>query len=202
MGWTGVYSMRGHKTPKAYLDAEIIKGGEQSDYRIVRSTTVGRVYYAAIERTMKSDGTSYVFAAVVLFKYRPRARDGEVFLYKEMDESVAPYEADCPKAILNLLSPTDKPNELDWRQRCMKNIEARSKRKKLVVDMKIHLTEGLKLKGGEVIYDFTVRQYRRRNRNRLVFQSPSGLLYAISNIHNRDFTVTETPTATPGDEAV
>jgi hypothetical protein len=194
MGWTGVYSMQGHKTPKAYLDAELVKGGGQSDYKVLRSTTVGRVYYAAVERTLKSDGTSYVFAAVVLFKHRPRARDGEVFLFKQMDESMGPCEADCPKAILHLLSPTDKPAEVAWRQKCVRNVEARSKRKKLEAGMKIRLKEGLRLKGGEVIDTFTVKVLRRRNRNRFFFESPSGLLYAISNIHDRGFMVIETPT--------
>ena len=45
--------------------------------------------------------------------------------YKDMEESMGPYECDCPALILDLLTPTDRDYALHWRARCSENIAAR-----------------------------------------------------------------------------
>lgn len=55
----------------------------------------------------------------------PRDREGYIFGYKDMDETVGPNESDCPTAILDLLTPTEYPYAQAWRTRCRKNAAAR-----------------------------------------------------------------------------
>ena len=38
-----------------------------------------------------------------------------------MTEGMGPYESNCPVAILDLLTPTDRPYALQWRARCRAN---------------------------------------------------------------------------------
>ena len=44
------------------------------------------------------------------------------FAYKDMDESYGPCQCDCPKGILDLLSPTENEYALQWRKACYENI--------------------------------------------------------------------------------
>lgn len=108
MGWLFMQRLGSHKGPKDYLDAQFTYQNDQSQLRVLRSTLVNRrVYYAAAERILIADNTRSVFAIVCLVKWAPRARDGYIFGYKDMDESVGPCERDCPAGILDLLTPTE-----------------------------------------------------------------------------------------------
>ena len=72
-----------------------------------------------------------MIALVCLVRYNPRDREGTIFGYigyKSMDESVGPCEADCPVAILDLLTPTAYPYALAWRERCRANAARRAAR--------------------------------------------------------------------------
>jgi hypothetical protein len=126
MGWTSMTSagMGGHATPKAYLDDQFtysrtVDGGDMRGMRVIDSACVGnRVWYAAAE--IIADGEPhYVIALVCLVRWNPKARDGYVFAYKDLDESMGSCEAGCPARILRLLSPTAKESALDWRRRCL-----------------------------------------------------------------------------------
>src|SRR3546814_944011 len=68
------------------------------------------------------------FALVCLVRWNPRSRDGHQFGYKDMSENMGPCEADCPAAILELLSPTDHEYALDWRARCRANLVLRARK--------------------------------------------------------------------------
>jgi hypothetical protein len=59
-----------------------------------------------------------VTALVCLVRYHPHNCGGYIFGYKDMDESMGPCEAACPPAILDLLTPTDRPYAVAWRERC------------------------------------------------------------------------------------
>lgn len=74
MGWLFMQSFGGHACPKAYLDAQFIHQNDDTVYRVLKSTTKGSVYYAAVERVLRADPSRVVFAAVCLFKHRPRDR--------------------------------------------------------------------------------------------------------------------------------
>jgi hypothetical protein len=56
-----------------------------------------------------------IFAVVCLVRWSPRAADGHVFAYKDMDESMGPCEDHCPEAILALLGSTTSQSAIDWR---------------------------------------------------------------------------------------
>ncbi|MFP1133055.1 antirestriction protein [Asticcacaulis sp. W401b] len=131
MGWLSVMSLSGHRTPKAYLDAQFTWSNEEADNQVLRSSVVGRVYYAAVERVLTADGVRSVFAVICLFRYTPKAKDGYIFASKDMDETVGPYERRCPAAILDLLTPTDYEYAIGWRADCRANLAmAREKQRR------------------------------------------------------------------------
>src|SRR3546814_8711669 len=84
-----------------------LEDGTKRGLRVLASSCPGnRTYYAAVQEIM--DGIpGIVFAVVCLVRWNPRSRDGHHFGYKDMIENMGPCEADCPAAILALLSPTD-----------------------------------------------------------------------------------------------
>ncbi len=79
-------------------------------------------------RAVLADGDRSVTAVVCLVRYTPNDREGYVFGYKDMDESMGPVESECPEVILDLLTPTDGAYALAWRARCRANAERRRKR--------------------------------------------------------------------------
>ena len=91
--------------------------------KVLKSAMVERVYYAAVE-TKKNGQSPYVWAAV--FLTCGRGKDGTVWGYKDMDETVGPNEDKCPASILALLSPTDSKNAKEWRDRCRENIRIKA----------------------------------------------------------------------------
>lgn len=48
MGWLSMTSLSGHRTPKAYLDAQFTWSNEEADRQVLSSSVDGRVYYAAV----------------------------------------------------------------------------------------------------------------------------------------------------------
>ena len=119
MGWLYMYSLGGFASPKAYLEDQFTCTGDQKSSRILRSSLVGmRTWYAACEQIDGTSGAREVFAIVCLVSYNPRSKDGHVFGFKDMTEHMGPCEANCPAAILDLLTPTDHENAVEWRNRC------------------------------------------------------------------------------------
>jgi hypothetical protein len=114
MGW--LFSTNFNPDRRAELDKQLNRRTENSEYRVLKSAMVGATYYAAVEVT-RGD-TREVIAVVILTE---ASRDGG-WGYKDMDETMGPYEARCPAGILNLLTPTDNKTALEWRQRCRDNI--------------------------------------------------------------------------------
>lgn len=136
MGWLSMplASMGGHTSPTQYLDAQFTFGRAATDdqpahgYRVLESACPGnRVYYAAVQRS--DDGVAGQISAVVcLVRWNPKAKDGFVFAYKDMSESMGPNEADCPLRVLERLTSTNNPVSLDWRRRCFATIRRRSRK--------------------------------------------------------------------------
>ena len=94
-------------------------------YEVLKSRMVSTTYYAAVKKTIFATAnepeTSKVFAAIFLTSVN--MKDYHNFSYKDMDESVGPFQYDCPKNILDLLSPTDNEFALEWRRKCYERIE-------------------------------------------------------------------------------
>ena len=107
MGWTTYYVGRWKKDKKALMTKELEQYG---DIKVIKASMKGTVYYAACTSTRHPGD---VWAIVCLTSLNR----GE-FGYKDMDETMHPYYYDCPKAILDLLTPTTNENALKWREMC------------------------------------------------------------------------------------
>ena len=84
-------------------------GRQPSWATIVKDALVGTTYYAA----MKDTKTNEVWGLVALTDI-----DNGEFGYKDMSEDMCPYYFDCPIEILELLSPTENENAIEWRKCC------------------------------------------------------------------------------------
>lgn len=130
MGWTSYHAThykKGEIDRKAECDAlfntDMVSWDNNNvigKFEVLKSCIVGSTYYAAIKRTKFATETepedSIVFAAVVLTSINNK--DYYNFSYKDMDETVGPYQYNCPKTILDLLSPTDNKYANEWRAKC------------------------------------------------------------------------------------
>ncbi len=142
MGWLTMprISMGGDATAKAYLDAQFAHQREDDDgvsrgLKVLGSSCPGnRVYYAAVQAMTDGIGREVV-AIVCLVRWNPRAKDGYVFGYKSMDETMGPCEVACLEQILDLLSGVvaflDLAGELhrSCRVHAHQNISSRPKRR-------------------------------------------------------------------------
>ena len=192
MGWLFMQTLGGFSGPTAYLDHQFTSDRPERRSRVLRSALVSmRTYYAAIE-LLRLNKPREVFAAVCLVKYNPRDREGYIFGYKDMDETMGPYESACPAAILDLLTPTDSESALQWRARCRMAAEERAGKPKLrsgqivVFEAPMTFSDGVTLDRLEVVIN--------PNRPRAVrFRAPGGRgLYRISCLNRRTFRVEAT----------
>ena len=138
MGWTSYHVDKTYKNGKPFIDrkAECDKMFISDAvswkthevigrYELLKSAMVGSTHYAAVRKTIFATETEpesvKVFAAVTLTKVDNK--DYYNFAYKDMDESVGPCECKCPKAILDLLTPTEYEYAKEWRKRCYENLK-------------------------------------------------------------------------------
>lgn len=98
---------------------------------VLKSSMVGSVYYAAVQKTQKN-GNSVVWAAV--FPTQVNTREYFNFGYKAMDETCGPNECQCPKGILALLTETDSEYAKDWRKRC-REYQEKKKEKRAITSL-------------------------------------------------------------------
>jgi hypothetical protein len=182
-------SLDGHSGPRAYLDAQFTYQTDSVRSIVLRSALVRmRTYYAAVEQ-IRPGKEREVFAIVCLVRYNPCDREGYVFGYKDMDEAMGPCEAECPVAILDLLTPTDKNHALAWRARCRQAVEIRSRRPRLrngwtlVFDEPLTFSDGTAHQRLEVAIDPA--------RPRAIRFRPSGGCgrYRIANLDRLRFTL-------------
>jgi len=193
MGWLTMsrYHMGGHKTAKEYLDAQFtysrdVDGVIKGLKLLASSCPQNRTYYAAAQ-VMEGGVGKEVFAIVCKVMWNPRSKTGEHFGYKDMDESVGPYEDNCPAHILDLLTPTDREHAIDWRRRCRANLERRAR--KIEDGDRIKLATALTFSDGHVGDEFIVVKRGRR----LSFRDPvTRAGYSISRFMERQWRVVPT----------
>ena len=167
MGWLYMprCSMAGHASPTAYLDDQFTYTRDQEDgstrgLKVIASSCPGnRVYYAAAQVLANGIGGE-IFAIVCLVRWNPNDKEGMIFGYKDMDETMGPNEASCPEAILKLLTPTQNEHALDWRKRCLANLQRRSR--KLQDGDRIKLPAPMKFTDGHESDEFIVEKRGRR----------------------------------------
>lgn len=147
MGWTGYHAThykwigkginrRYTVDRKAECDAYWEEGLNRGHFEVVKSTIKGSVYYAAVKPLKKCIGKNekgeYQYTDIplseqkifgVVFLTSIDSKDYYNFSYKDMDETVGPHYYDCPKSILDILSPTDSEYAKKWREKCYKQIE-------------------------------------------------------------------------------
>ena len=141
-------------------------------------------YYAAVERT-DEHGKRLVLAVVCLVNYNLRAKEGYIFGYKDMNESMGPCETDCPAAILDLLTETDREYAKQWRERCRKRLG----KKTPVAGETIVLATPLNFIDGAVLSRFRIVEHQGRRRKKLLFQSEGGGFYRLRNLKDLEYTI-------------
>lgn len=127
MGWTyqhATHYKNGKIDRHAECDGYFMESLNAGNFNILKSCMVGTVYYAAVRGKNAPD----VWAAV--FLTAENNRDYFNFGYKDMSEDMGPYCYDCPKSILDLLSPTDSQSANAWREACRKRHAEKSAKKK------------------------------------------------------------------------
>ena len=148
MGWTS-YHVEATYNPKAkkytidkkaecdrLFNSDVVSW-ESKDvigkFEVLKSYVIGSTYYAAVKRTKFATETepenSIVFAAVVLTQVNNK--DYYNFAYKDMDETVGPFQYNCPKSILDLLSPTESEYAKQWREKCYEVLKEKKNPNKL-----------------------------------------------------------------------
>ena len=132
MGWTSyhaTYYKNGKIDRKAECDAYFLEGLNRGFYEVLKSSMVGSTYYAAVKPLKRYDGDTGLCvdmpkeeqcAFAVVFLTSTNAKDYFNFSYKAMDEGVGPYQKECPKGILDLLTPTENKWANEWRTACYK----------------------------------------------------------------------------------
>jgi hypothetical protein len=187
MGWLSMQSMGRFTTPKQYLDNQFTYTQEHHSLAVLKSSMVGSVYYAACKFTA-GPRAGGVFAIICLTRHTPKARDGYVFGYKDMDETVGPCEEKCPVSILDLLTPTESEWANKWRANCRAYHAAKPKAKGLAVGMTIKLAAPLKFTTGEELDTFKLVENMGRRGWRVT--SPAGIYtYRMRGLATMDFTV-------------
>lgn len=135
MGWVAYCAshykyVKGKRVVDRKAECDSIFGSEDSyngayHLKNLKSAMVGSTYYAAIERTNKDNPEDRIVFAVICLTSTDMT-DYHNFAYKDMDETCGPYKCDCPKGILDLLTPTDSEFANAWRKKCY---EAHAKKK-------------------------------------------------------------------------
>lgn len=123
MGWTeyhASYYKNGKVDRKAEMDSKYNWEDESRKVEVLKSSMVGSTYYAAVKSFNKTNGYECVVAVVCLTS--ANNKDYYNFAYKGMDESCGPCQCDCPKGILDLLTPTEHEYALNWRKACYENL--------------------------------------------------------------------------------
>ena len=132
MGWLeyhATYYKNGKIDRKAEMDAVYNWEDENRKIEVLKSSMVGSTYYAAIKSFNKTNGYECVTAAVCLTS--TNTKDYYNFAYKDMDESMGPNKYDCPKGILDLLSPTESEYANEWRKACYEQLTKKQDRNSL-----------------------------------------------------------------------
>ncbi len=197
MGWLYKTSLHGFAGPQQYLDAQFTYVRSDHVSKVLRSALVGmRVYYAAVEHTAPGIGERKVWALICLVRYNPRDREGYVFGYKDMTESMGPGETECPEAILDLLTATENTYALEWRARCRDRLEERRIRSKKPTPRPgqiIEFDKPFSFKNGMTLDRFEVVANPRSHRTVRFRGAGSHTFYRIPNFKKHSYRLLDPP---------
>lgn len=133
MGWDY------HHEVAPYNRRTICRSNIGNGYEVVKDAVVGTTYYAAV----KSPRDGKVGAVIILTKID---RNGYCnFGMKWLGEEDGPFKCECPKSVLDALSPTDNESAIEWREKCRAN-----KKDTTLKDAPVGTKLKVTLKNGEV----------------------------------------------------
>jgi hypothetical protein len=203
MGWTYMPS-RGRDRAEIVRDQLNWENDTFTD-KVLDLAVVGTTVYILVCRTPKAawePSTTYVNEADGSFRWiavflTQKARDAYDFGYKDIEESMGPVEARCPRRLIDNASPLRHPDPAvegnyaaRWRQKCLGGSTAKAKRKAdLVPGVSIRLSRVLNFSDGYKGDCFVVEIVKWRGRNRTCFRAPNGGLYRISNLEKIGYRV-------------
>lgn len=157
MGWTYT-KLNG--TMKQELTRLLTWETEENSNKVLDMAIVKlKTMYAAVERIHKNTGEREVWAAVFMLNFVPNAADGYNFGYKDMCESMGPYQTECPERILKLLTPTSSEFAIKWRMECWAGIQKRKETKLTVGDM-VKFKSLIKFRDGSTLHYAVVTRFR------------------------------------------
>lgn len=159
MGWTYVYKPK-TVSVRQFFEERFNYKRENGEYgKIIDCAVVNlRTAYIAYE-IGDGRGRREVIAVVCALDYAPN--DYYNFGYKDMDETMGPYQCDCPERILKLLTPTEHEWAKKWREKCWERIRARKSRPKLKRGMVIRFAEPIVFRSGKKEDTFRVLNPRK-----------------------------------------
>lgn len=165
MGWTS-YNAKFYKNGKVDRKAECDSIFENdATCELVESSMRGSVYYAAVKllkkyvgsdedgKSVYEDLTEPSISAYVILTSVDNS-DYFNFAYKDMHETMGPFQYDCPQKILDLLTPTDNEFANKWREECRKLKENKNDLGKLKVGDSVKCT----INGEEMVFTKTWRK--------------------------------------------
>ncbi|BCV23258.1 hypothetical protein [Gelria sp. Kuro-4] len=170
MGWDYLHLEKG-RSIKDFLREEFTHSGENYSYKVLDCAIVNlREAYLAVEHVDET-GNREVYAVVCLLNYTD---DYYNFGFKSIDETMGPYQYNCPKRILELLTPTENKYAQEWRAKCWERLKEKAARPKLQKGMVICFTKPIRFTNGRVESVFRVEDVRR-----LLLSDRSGNRYKI-----------------------
>jgi len=132
MGWMCTHKPKGQSVSDYFInDSGAFRWSDDSPntYKVLDSAFVNlSEFYAAVEAIDKKTGVRRVWAAIVLVSFEKGTWNN--FCYKDMDESCGPCAKNCPKRILDLLTPTEYEYALNWREACYQKLKEKDDCKK------------------------------------------------------------------------
>ena len=126
MGWT--FTSKNGLSTKEFFERNF----NCSTHKVLDCAVTSNAAYMASQITPKDGRPPYVGALICLIQY-DRKSVLYPFGYKDMDETMGPFEAHCPERILKLLSPVEelgcseygRENARKWREACWANLALR-----------------------------------------------------------------------------
>lgn len=130
-------------------------------------------YYVALKKVATGD----IFASVIYVRCQ---RNGE-FWYEGFDEEMGIPTHNCPKRILEKLTPIDSICANNWRKRCWERFD----KPKPTIGDTIRFETIIKFNDGAELDTFRIIKHRKK----VLFETHDGLLYRIPRWKEREFSI-------------
>lgn len=156
MGWL---FMERPRSVKGYLQSLATFETDTRKSRCLDVAIKLNAAFAAVEEIDKATGDRSVYGVVFLMRYI-RGEERFNWGYKSISESCGPVETGCPARILELLTPTEDPSSIEWREKCRNTTKLSMPR----VGVAVRFEEPIRFVDGSQEREFTVIQWGRRKK--------------------------------------